>query len=138
MDVLADHPEIGRVGIVHHLRFVPTLEKMAPQFVPGIVPLGKSALKPLHGIDQVSGRRFDQQVVVVAHQAPGVHPHLVAFAHLAQTADKQVGIRLALENIPALVPAAHQMIPRTGILDSQGSGHAGKVIAPDPKVNRNP
>lgn len=92
-----------------------------------IIALGKGSLKPLHAIDQITLRRLQQQVVVVAHQAPRMNRYLVAHTHFPEAPDKQIGIFLVLENIATLVPSTHYMVARTGIFNSQSSGHAKKV-----------
>lgn len=63
-------------------------------------------------------RGFQQKMIVVAHQAPRMNDRLIANTHLAKTADKQIDILLMFENITALIAPAHQMIPRTRILNS--------------------
>jgi hypothetical protein len=64
---------------------------------------------------------------MVAHQAPCVNGSSVALAHLTKTPDEQIGIFLRIKNVPALIAATHQVIARTGIFDSKGSGHERKV-----------
>jgi hypothetical protein len=64
---------------------------------------------------------------MIAHQAPRMNSGLIAYAHLAQAADEQTGIFLTLENISTLIPATHDVISRTGVFNSKGSGHAEKV-----------
>jgi hypothetical protein len=64
---------------------------------------------------------------MVAHQTPGVNGCSVAPAHFTKTTDEQIGIFLRIKNVPALIAATHQVIARTGIFNSKGSGHERKM-----------
>jgi hypothetical protein len=59
-----------------------------------------------------------------------MNSRLIANAHFTERADKQIGILLGNENVAALIAAAHQMVTRTGIFNSQSSCHVTKSAAP--------
>jgi len=76
-------------------------------------------MKPLHRANQIALRSFQQQVVMIAHQAPSMDNHLVPNTNLPQGSNKKIGIPIPLEDLLALIPAAHDMIPSSRIFNSQ-------------------
>jgi len=104
MNVFTDNPKIRGIPIVNYFRFIPALKKMTPKLMAGVISLGKGSMKPLHRIDQITLRCFQQKMVVIAHQTPRMNHRLIAYAHLAKATDKQIDILLMFENIATLIP----------------------------------
>jgi hypothetical protein len=85
----------------------------------GAIPaLAEHPEQPFHPADQIRLRSFQQQVEMVAHQHPGMHPPAVAFAGFAQTSEKSEVVCVGFENPFAAVTACHDVVNRARILDS--------------------
>ncbi len=68
-------PSHASPDLIHIQRLVTPLEEMAVYLVPRVEPLRVGPLQPLHPDHQVRLRRFQQQVVMIAHEHKRVnHP----------------------------------------------------------------
>lgn len=92
MNVVAYGSEIMPIAIINDLRLVAPLEKVSPKLMTSIVSLRERSLKPLHRANKIALRRFQQQVVMIAHQAPSMNNHLIPNTNLPQGSNKQIGI----------------------------------------------
>jgi hypothetical protein len=73
MHVIAGGPQIAVAAALHQLRFVAATEHVPEELVPVIEPDAVRALPPSHPGHQVRFRRLQHQVIVVGHQAIGMH-----------------------------------------------------------------
>ena len=74
-------------------------------------------------------------MVMVAHKTPSMRDHLVANTNLPQGSNKKIGIFVRLKDLLSLISAAHNMISRTRIFNSQWSCHAREPIVKPGEVN---
>ncbi len=63
--------------LVHENRFEPSLQEMPHGLVATVMRLGVGAIEVVHTLGKVRGRRFDDEMIVIFHQAvrvakPGV------------------------------------------------------------------
>jgi hypothetical protein len=61
-----------RVTALHWNRLVAPTKQVPPKLVPTVETLGPGTLKPAHSLHQVGFRSFEGQVIVIAHQDPGI------------------------------------------------------------------
>src|SRR5208337_4634826 len=101
-------------------------------FVPPIETTGIGSQQPLHAGDQISAGRFDNQMKMVRHQAPGMDLPAGFFTGLAQRLHKQPVGLLVLEDGVTPIPSAHDVVNRPGVLNAQFSRHdpMGTVFVP--------
>lgn len=81
-------------------------------------------MKPAHPRHQIRLRRFQQQMIMIAHQHITVNPKPRPFAQLPQGLQKQFAVLLPSKNRLPPVPSAHHVIHRSLIFDSYASWHA--------------
>jgi hypothetical protein len=72
MDICANRLKTPVLSAVDHQRPVASLKEMAEHPMPRIEPLRVGPQKPLHPVDQVRLRDFQQGVVMIAHQHVGM------------------------------------------------------------------
>jgi hypothetical protein len=94
------------------------------ELVAVIEPDGVGALQPAHPQNQVGVGRFQDQMVMVAHQTKRVYLPSGLLARLGQSLDAIVPLDISQKNILALVAAAHDVVNRCRIFDAQGPWHA--------------
>jgi len=83
--------------------------------VPMVEPNGIGALQPSHPAHQVGVGRFQHQMLVVAHQAIGMHLPTRLLARFSQRLDEIVPVHIVEKNVLAAISPAHHMIHRAGI-----------------------
>ena len=108
---------------------------MAEQLVPPVETAGVSAQKPLHACDQIGLGRLDHEMKMIRHEHIGVNLPAGLGACLAQGLDEPPPVRVVLADGFAPVPAIHDVVNRTGILDSKLAGHAGRLAGVSKCVN---
>jgi hypothetical protein len=72
-------------------------------------------------------RSLDDDMIMVLHQAEGMHPPVRFLASLRKGLDEFMPIHVVQEDIIALVPTAHHVIQGTGILHSHLARHGPRV-----------
>src|SRR5208282_1123484 len=72
MRIIADGFEISAGAAIDDQRLVAPAEQVAKLFVPPIETAGIGSQQPLHAGDQIRAGRFDDQMKMVRHQAPGM------------------------------------------------------------------
>ena len=108
---------------------------MAGQLVPVVQADGVGALQPGHPRHQVGVGGFDHQMVMVAHQAKGMHLPIRLLTGLGQGLDEVMPVHVVQEDVLALVATAHHVIHGAGILDSHFARHDAKGLDElNPKV----
>jgi hypothetical protein len=86
--------------------------------VPPVVADGHGGLEPLHPCYQVRLRRFDHQVVLIAHQQPRMHPPSRAGTDIAQRAQEPLTIGVVSEDRLPPVTTIQNVIERSFELNS--------------------
>lgn len=92
MDVIHHDAEVIRIRrpfYRYRNSFVAPLKHMARAFVATIPRLAKTTEQPFHPRYQIRFRPFQQKMVVIAHQHPGMHPPTVAFASTVDPLEKE-------------------------------------------------
>ena len=109
-------------------RLVAALEDVPDPPVPTVETLGEDAVQLPHAAGQVRRRRFDEQVVVVVHLAPGVTEPSEAFDDTRQNVDDEPAILVTADDIAARVAAAGHVIERAGVFDAERPRHGGIMM----------
>ena len=100
---------------------------MAVQMVPGIKADRIGSKKPFHSVAQIGLWSFYDQMKMITHQTVGVYLPVTLRAYFSKSLDPKLAIRVAMDNCFAMIPAAHHVIDRTGIFDSDLAGH-GRLL----------
>ena len=98
-------------------------EYMADAGVPAIDALGVDAVELPHARRQIARGGFDEQMVVVIHQAVGVTQPGETRDHLPQGVQEEFAVGRIAKNRLACIAAGGDVVKRTGKLDSQWAGH---------------
>ena len=122
--IVAHRAQIAMAASVHRHRLVPPRKQMTAGPVPDIEPFGIYSQQPFHPRHQIGLRRFDHQVKVIAHQAPGMDLPTGFRTGLMQGGQKPLVIQAVAKNLVPPISATHHMINRPGILNPQRSWHA--------------
>mgnify|MGYP003700589117 CR=1 FL=1 len=69
----------------------------------------------------------EQQMIMVTHQTIGMPFGIEPVRGFGQQGQKIVSVCVGLKNSPAGRSPIHHVVPRTGKLDSQWSGHERRV-----------
>jgi hypothetical protein len=93
-----------------------------------IEPLGVKAIDVFHRQREVGGWGFQQKVVMVVHQYPGMANHRIFLDHLPQYLEEQTPIRVIRDDLSSFIPSGCDVIHSAFIMDSSGSGHANILI----------
>ncbi len=134
MDVVAHRAQITIAASVHNQSFIASGKKMAAEFMPNVKTFGINSQHPLHSRNQIGLRRFDDQVKMIAHQAPGMHLPLRFRASLPQSGEKTPTVFIVVENVFALVATVHDVVNRVSILDAQWPRHGQRFLPPSANV----
>ncbi len=137
VDVAADLEEVAflfdQVALEAPLKQVPAATVAAVE-VPGVAPV-----ELLHAGREVRLGRFDEQVLVIAHQDEGVQPPAVDLDGAPQPRDPLVTVGVIADNGPPLVTAGDDVVEGTSELDAKWSRHARKPTTPgNPPTSPNP
>ena len=71
-----------------------------------------------HDLRQVARRCFQQQMIMVAHQAPGMNDRSIPHHGRFHIGEKLLPIPLALENILLFIASRRDMVQRARIFDA--------------------
>jgi len=94
--------------------------------------LAENSEQPLHARCQVRLRRFEQEVEMVAHEHPGMHPPAATPARLLQPFKKNQAVIIRLKDRLPAIATGHDMIHCSRILESQKPRHASFSSNSDP------
>ena len=81
-----------------------------------------------HALGEVAARGLDQQVVVIAHQAVGMHDPVEALAYLPEHREEPVPIIVAAVDVLLSITARGEVVERARKLDPQGSCHGSRLV----------
>ncbi len=108
---------------------------MTEELVTPVEAARVSAEQPLHPGDQVGLRRLDHHMKMIWHEDIGVNLPARLGASLAQRLDEALAIRVIHEDPFAPVSAIHDVVNRARALDSQLTGHVGRVASAGLLIN---
>lgn len=95
--------------------------------VAAIAVLREHAIELAHALRQIAIGRFDQQMVVIAHQAVGMH-HPVERQHdLAQHLQKARAVNIILVDRLTSVATRGHVVQRPFKLNADRSSHAAEI-----------
>src|SRR3974390_669600 len=114
---------MAATAAIDHEGLVAATEQVAQFLLSVIEAIGVNAKKPLHSIDQVSARRFSDQVKVVVHQAERVDLPIGLLAGLPERLQKQEPVLVVVKNWLAPVATVHDVVDRPGVLHSEFASH---------------
>ena len=80
--------------------------------------LGVDAVKVAHAGGEIAFHRFDYEVVVVAHLAPGVNPPVVAFAGFGKNGEPPKAVGIIAVDVLTPVAARGNVIQATSQFES--------------------
>jgi hypothetical protein len=115
--------------------FEPALEKVAGSFVPFVKNLGIDTVKLSHAEGEVGVGRFDQEMVVVGHEAVGVAQPVITLVNMLKSVEETLAVLVVFEDSLLFVPARGYMIHGTRVFYSKRTGHSVKVSWPLQNVN---
>jgi hypothetical protein len=98
--------------------FVSSLEEMAAPFMLCVEIDGIHCIQEVHHARQVAQRRFDDQVIMIGHQAINMHDHPEFLMSLPETLEKEMPVVVGEEYPLFLVAPGKHMIKGTRILNS--------------------
>ena len=91
--------------------------------VASIVSLGIDPVDMPHTSRYVGIRRLNEKMIMIWHQTIGGNAQIPQFCALFEKVNKPLAVPIILEDALISPAMVHNMIPRTRILDSQGSRH---------------
>lgn len=97
---------------------------MAHPAVPSIVILGIDTVQLAHAAGEIAVRRFNQKVLMIAHQAISMTQPVVLLADLAKQAKERRPIIVIFVNRLTPVTTRGDVIKRAGKFRSERSGHS--------------
>ena len=135
----ADLPQGG--PLLHEQALIPALEDMSPLVLVPIETRAEGRKQPAHPVHQISRRRFQRQMEMVAHDDEGME-HPAGFLTGFEEASLEYRFRLLRpKDVPTVIPAADHMIDRPRKLQSHSAGQQNAPCRqpPDPphRVNSN-
>ena len=95
-------------------RLEPSFENMPVCVVHSVVRLGVDAVQVAHAGRKVPFRCFDEEVIVITHQAVGVTEPVEALYRLAEDGEKEMAVVVIFEDISPGVAARGNVIDGTG------------------------
>ena len=93
----------------------------------GVKGAGVFAVQVAHSVGEVRVPRLDDEVVVVAHQAPGVEAPAIPSRHAPQLVEEPAAVVVVQEAELLVVPARRDVVPGAGGEVAARSSHAATV-----------
>jgi hypothetical protein len=90
-------------------------------------PRSAGAQQPLHSLDQIASRSFQNDMKMVAHQAEGMHLPIGFCAAFTQGSREEFGILFIKKDRFEVIASIHHVVNRSWVLDTQLASHAGRV-----------
>ena len=109
---------VGIIPVLHQLGLVPAREKMSRTRVAPVEVHGVAGVELLEESAQVSARREQQQVVVVAHQHIRIHLDMMHADELFHLLQETPPVFVGAENGAPFIPARRDVVDRTRIFQS--------------------
>src|SRR5436190_6825169 len=106
---------------------------MAFPLVPAVEPLGIDAVEAVAAVGELVAQGFDDEVVVVRHQAEGVNEPVVALHHVCEEPQEEPAVVVAAENRRPVDPTRADVERAVGEdLSRQSATHVVTVRATKP------
>ena len=121
MDVAQEAGQI--LALLHRLVLIAVTEKMAPELVSGIEAVRPGVLKPTHSLHHVRFRGLEEQMVVLAHEHPGIEVPPASLYNFLQGTFEALAIEVVMHDVLPAVATGHGMRDGAGILDALLSRH---------------
>jgi hypothetical protein len=121
-----------RVFLYEH-GFVPALEDVTCSPVPLIESLRVESIQLSHTNTEVAIRSFNENVIVIAHEAVSVTDPIVTYIDPNQSIKKGLAVFVVLENSSPVIAAAGDVINSAWVFYAEGAYHINIVSA----CNRN-
>lgn len=115
-DVAADFQKM--TVFLNENSFESSLKEMTDPAMLLVIGLGVYPIELPHSFGQVSIRRFNDQMIVVIHQAISMADQMKSFVDLSKCVQEKFTITIVLEDRFALVSARRDMIKRTVVLNA--------------------
>lgn len=126
MDRVVDHV-VERVRILlvglDQDGVVAATEEVVPASVAVVEGPSVGAVEVAHAGREVRLRGFDDEVVVVSHQAPGVDAPVIAVLYAAQDVDEDGTVAVIGDDWPPVVTACRDVVVAAGEKDAMWAGH---------------
>jgi hypothetical protein len=134
--IVDDVLECGGVLLLglDRLRPEATAEDVVPAAVALVEGAGVGAVQVAHAVGEVGSRRFEDEVVVVAHQAADVSAPAVAALDSPQDVEEDHAILAVEHDRRIVVPGCPDVVVRSGGEVTAGASHAPTVTAVGPIV----
>ena len=125
---IQDHipTEFQKIGLpLHHQAFETALQEMPDALMTPIKALGIATIQAPHAATQVGFGRFDQQMVVISHQAIGITAPALLEDFVTEQLQELLPVDIVMENGLLLVASSREVIERTGIFQAELASHDG-------------
>ena len=108
-------------------RFVPALEQMPRPLMTFIKKLRIDAVQLPHTQGEIAVRRFDQEVIVVVHQAVSMTEPVIPLIDVLERVQEVDPVLVVFENGLLFIAARGDVIDSTGVFYAEGAGHEGNL-----------
>lgn len=127
MHIIAHAVQIAIAAALNDERLVAAAEQVAEELVPAIEPAGVGPQKPFHARHQIGLGRLDDQMKMIGHQTIRMDLPAGLVTGFGEALKEAQSILVVVEDGFAAVAAVHEVVQRSGVLQSQLSGHDGRV-----------
>ena len=127
VDVVNDGGKVVGVVRFHHHCVVAARKEVAAHAVARVETLGIGGLQPFHAVHQIGPGSLEEKVVMVGHQRVGVNGPAASSGSLLERPQKRLSVFIVQVDRVSAVAFALHVVNRSGVFDSQGPAHAGRV-----------
>ena len=113
--------------LLNENRFISSLEEMAGPLMPLIEELRINAVQLTHAQGKIAVGRFDQEMVMIVHEAVGVADPIVPFIDVLERIQKVDAILIVFEDGLLFITAGSDMIDSTGVFYAERTAHTGTL-----------
>jgi hypothetical protein len=106
---------------------ISALEKMTGPLMALIEELGVDAVQLPHADGKIAVRRFDKEIIVIAHEAIGMTEPIVAFINVLESVQEVNAVLVVFKDGFFIIASRGDMIDSTCIFYAEGTGHAGTL-----------
>ena len=135
MHIIAHRTQVTVAAAIDEQRFVAAAEHVTKMFVPAVEPHRVGAQQPLHADDQVGFGCLDDEMKMIAHEAPGMDLPVGAQAGFFEGLEEVEAVEIGLEDGFAAVAAVHEVVDGSLVLDAQLPGHGWLLAEEARRVN---
>ena len=113
--------------LLHQNRRKPSLKEMPHPFIAPVVYLGIATVELPHAQRQIGLRRFNEEMVVIVHQAVGMAAPAVAIDHMGEEGEPLRPITVVRHDVLPGIPPTGDMVDGPRIFNAQRTGHGAGV-----------